>query len=264
MKKFLVIGNPIQHSLSPELHTFWMKKNNIKGTYQKRELAENELEKLTNQVRKKNFFGVNVTVPFKKKIITHLDKLTEAAKATESVNTIYLKDEKLYGHNTDIEGFTQAIKKINFSIKNKKAFIIGAGGVVSSIIYALHQMQISKIFICNRTKTKVENLKDMFGDLEIINWGSIPDFDIVINATSLGLNSNDNIPFDLSNIGPDKFFYDVIYNPSETNFLKSGKKTGNRVENGKMMFIYQASAAFKIWHDINPEIDNEVIKIIDR
>ena len=101
------------------------------------------------------------------------------------------------------------------------------------------------------------NLKN----LKIVNWGSLQDFDIIINATSLGLN-NEKINLDFSNLKNSKIFYDVIYNPSETNFLKEGKKLGNKVENGKMMFIYQALEAFKLWHSIEPEFNESILKFL--
>ena len=105
-----------------------------------------------------------------------------------------------------------------------------------------------------------ENLKKIYPDLEIIDWGQITDFDMIINATSLGLKNNDQIQLDLSKVGKGKLFYDVIYNPTKTNFLLEGEKKGNQTENGKMMFIYQAQLAFKIWHNILPKVD---IKILD-
>ena len=99
--------------------------------------------------------------------------------------------------------------------------------------------------------------------MTVVNWGEVPAFDIIINATSIGLKKDDEINLDFSKVGKNKFFYDVIYNPKETNFLKIGKKLGNRTENGKFMFIYQASAAFNVWHGIHPAIDNETVKIFD-
>ena len=124
-------------------------------------------------------------------------------------------------------------------------------------------MKVSRILVSNRTKDRAKNLKSLFKDLEIVDWGNVPQFDMIINATSLGLNKNDEINLDLSKVGQNKFFYDVIYSPTETNFLKIGKRLGNKTENGKMMFIYQASAAFKVWHGINPVINDEVIKLLD-
>jgi shikimate dehydrogenase len=125
-------------------------------------------------------------------------------------------------------------------------------------------MKVSKIKVCNRTKEKVENLKKLFRDIEIIEWGEIPNFDMIINATSLGLKKEDDLNLDFSLISENKFFYDVIYNPSETNFLKIGRELGNKTLNGKLMFIYQAVSAFNIWHGQAPEVNENVIKLLDK
>ena len=156
-----------------------------------------------------------------------------------------------------------AIKYAKYDISNKKIFILGAGGVVPSIIYSLKKMKVSKITLSNRTKEKAENLKKLFKDLEIVDWGEKIDFDMIINATSIGLNNEDEIKIDFSSIGPNKFFYDVIYNPRETIFLKKAKLFGNKAENGKMMFIYQAHQSFTIWHKKMAKIDDETIKLLD-
>ncbi len=263
MKKYLVVGNPIEHSLSPKLHNYWIKKYNIDAVYEKKKLNSDGLKELILEIRKKKFYGVNVTVPFKKEIITYLDKLSSEAESTQSVNTIYLDNDKVIGHNTDIDGFKMAIEQTKSLLANKKIFILGAGGVVPSIIYALKKMSVSQITISNRTKNKAENLKDLFNDIKIVNWGEITDFDMIINATSLGLNKNDMIDIDLSKLDKGKLFYDIIYNPKETNFLKNAKINKNYTENGKKMFIYQAALAFKIWHEIEPEINEEVNKLLD-
>ncbi len=263
MNKYLVIGNPIEHSLSPKLHNFWIKVNNLDAIYEKKKLNKNELASLILEVKKKNIHGINVTVPFKKAVIPYLDKLTFESENTQSVNTIHLEDNKLIGHNTDIEGFERSINDLKLDLMNKKALVLGAGGVVPSIIFALNKMKVSEVIISNRTKSKAESLKDLFKNIKIVEWGEIPEFDIIINATSVGLKDGDKMNLDISNVGKNKFFYDVIYKPSETNFLKTGKKLGNRTENGKMMFIYQALGAFKTWHGIQPKINTEVIKILD-
>jgi shikimate dehydrogenase len=263
MKKFLVIGNPIEHSLSPKLHNYWIKKNNINAIYEKQKLNEIEIEDLILKVKKKKLNGINVTVPFKKTVIPYLDQLSSEAEITQSVNTIYLDNDIVIGHNTDISGFELGIKNSKFKVAGKKIFILGAGGVVPSIIFALKKMNASGIVVSNRTKSKAESLKILFENLKIIDWGDVPEFDMIINATSVGLNKDSQINLDFSKIGKDKFFYDVIYNPEETNFLKIGKKMGNETENGKLMFIYQAFTAFKVWHGVKPEINNEVIKLLD-
>ncbi len=264
MKKYLVIGNPVNHSLSPQLHNYWLKKNNINGVYNKEKFDSDDLMRFILKIKNNEINGANVTVPFKNQIIPFLDELSLEAKSTQSVNTIYLNKGKLIGHNTDINGFELAIKDLKYDIKGKKILILGAGGVVSSIIFALNKMSAAKITVANRTKKKAEDLKSLFNNLTIIEWGKIPDFDMIINATSLGLNSNDELNLDFSKVEKGKFYYDVIYNPKETNFLKKARILGNKVENGKKMFIYQAAAAFKIWHNIYPKNDEEVERILDK
>ncbi len=263
MKKFFVIGNPIEHSLSPKLHNYWIKSNYLKAFYDKKKIDISELEDLIKEVREKKIDGINVTVPFKNSVIPFLDKLTNEAQKTQSVNTIYLRDGMTVGHNTDIEGFELAIKHTNYDIVGKKVLVLGAGGVSPSIIVALNNMNAEKIFISNRTQGKVENLKKTFHKIETVKWGTIPDFDMIVNATSLGLQKDDNIPIDYSKFGSDKFFYDVIYNPSETNFLKAAKKNGNKTENGKKMFIFQAQASFKIWNNLEPKVDDKVMELLN-
>ena len=260
MKKYLVIGNPIDHSLSPKLQNQWLKENNIDAIYDKIKLEEHEIEDFIKGIRQKKIAGCNVTVPFKKKVIPFLDKLSSVAKQTQSVNTIIFENGEVIGHNTDVAGFEIAVKKLNFSVKNKKILILGAGGVVSSIILALRNMRVSDIFISNRTKQKAENLKNLFSNLKVLEWGRLPNSDVIINATSLGL-KNETIDLDFSSSGKTKLFYDVIYNTAETNFLKKGKELGNLTENGKNMFIYQAQEAFKLWHGVKPAIDENILKI---
>ena len=264
MKKFIVIGNPIEHSLSPLLHNYWIKKNSIDAIYDKQKLNEDELEQYILQIKEKKISGINVTVPFKKAIIPFLDELSIEAKSTQSVNTIYLRNNKVVGHNTDIFGFEMSIQKSKYNLKDKEVLILGAGGVVPSIIFALNKMKISKIKISNRTKDKAENLKTIFKNIEIIEWGEASNFDMIINATSLGLKREDKINLDFSSISKNKFFYDVIYNPIETNFLKIGKNLGNITLNGKLMFIYQALSAFNIWHGLEPDVDENIIKLLDQ
>ena len=199
-----------------------------------------------------------------RKIIPFLDSLSPEANETQSVNTVYLKNNNIVGHNTDIDGFRLAIKHLKSDIIGKKVLILGAGGVVPSIICALNKMKVSEIMISNRTKSKAENLNELFKNLVIVDWGELPKFDTIINATSIGLNKKDKFKLDFTKAGKNKFFYDVIYNPKETNFLKAGKELGNITENGKLMFIYQAVAAFKVWHGIKPEINNETIEILNK
>ena len=270
MKKYLVIGNPIEHSLSPKLHNYWIKENNINAIYDKKLLDENNIQEVIEEVKNEKIHGINVTVPYKKSVIPFLDQLSPLAEEVQSVNTIFKKDNKVIGENTDVGGFKQSLEYINYNVKNKKVFILGAGGVVPSILKALEKLGAAKVYISNRTKEKAKNLESHYKislGLETLDWGQSPDFDIIINATSLGLKNNDKIELDYNKhksklFRGKKLFYDVIYNPEKTNFLLKGEELGNETTNGKMMFICQAQLAFKIWHNILPKIDNETMKLL--
>ena len=259
MKKFFVIGKPINHSLSPELHNFWIKKNKIDAVYDKIKLEESELKDFINKLRNEEIHGINVTVPFKNKVIKYLDKLSLEVETTDSVNTIYKSGDDIIGHNTDVAGFELGLRHSKINVLHKSILILGAGGVVASIIYSLLIMGCKKIFLSNRTFEKAENIKKKFNEVEVLKWGKIPDFDIVINATSVGL-KGDSLDLDLKAKG--KIFYDIIYNPRETPFLKKAKENGNRIENGIFMFIYQANQSFSIWNNVIPKIDEEVLNIL--
>ena len=264
MKKYLVIGNPIEHSLSPKLHNYWMKENKINAVYEKKLLNENDLESVIIKIKSGEIHGINVTVPFKNKIVSFVDSLTQEAIETNSVNTIYFENGKIFGHNTDIAGFELGIRFYGYNIDRKNVFIFGAGGVAPSIIFALKKMGALNIYIYNRTLSNAEKLKNRFNFIKIIEKNQIPDdIDMIINASSLGINKDDKIDLNYEKIGPNKFYYDIIYNPSETDFLKKAKKFGNKTENGKMMFIYQAHQAFSLWHKVFPKIDEKVIELLD-
>ena len=277
MKKYLVIGNPIRHSLSPRLHNYWFKEKNIDAVYEKKQVEEGDIEGIISEMRNGKIDGINVTVPFKKSVIPFLDELDNLAKKTQSVNTIYKDKNKIIGTNTDILGFEYSLSsttflplKIKNEVKGKKILILGAGGVTSSIIFALEKMEASTIMLSNRTKEKAENLKKQFPQLELIKWGDVKNFDIIINATSLGLKESDKIPINYDQIGPGKLFYDVIYNPRKTNFLLEAEKRGHQIKNGKMMFVYQAQEAFRrwtiapnVWVGLVPPVNKKVLQLLE-
>ena len=263
MKKYLVVGNPIEHSLSPKLQNYWLNSNKIEAIYGKLQAYDDDLKELCNNIKNGQLNGLNITVPFKKKIIPHLDVLSGHALRTQSVNTVCLNNGNVTGYNTDIDGFELSVKKLNYDVSNKKIVILGAGGVVPSIIYALKKMNAHKIYLSNRTKEKAEILKNMFEGLEVIDWGVLPDFDMIINATSLGLKENDKFGIDFSMAANNKLFFDVIYNPFNTDFSEAGNKPGNKIENGLNMFLFQAQKAFSIWHNIEPNINQELIKFLE-
>ena len=279
MNKYLVIGNPIEHSLSPLLHNYWFKKNGILDSiYEKQKVDKGDLKRIIEQVKNGEIKGVNVTVPFKREIFDYLDSSSREVKLTKSVNTILKEGDKVVGYNTDQGGFEISLQKKNWKSEGKKILIFGAGGVTPSILLTFIKTNgDNKIYLCNRTRDKAEKLKEfwdktinLFGKnkntLEIVDWGKkIEMCDLVINTTSVGLSKDENISYDFSDYdnNKDTLFYDLIYNPKETNFLKEAKLRGNRTMNGKLMFLGQAQLAFKMWTGKSPEINDEVIDLLE-
>ncbi len=267
-KKYSIIGNPVAHSLSPTLHNYWFKKYKIEAEYDFKETNNTDIEKILYNIRVKKLHGVNVTLPHKQRVIPFLDKIINDAKETKSVNTIYLDNNgNLVGDNTDVYGLQAAyLKEIVGAKENMKALIIGAGGVAPSIIYGLKKSGISKIFITNRTKEKSLFLKKNFTNLQILDWNSYLDetikFDIIINATSLGLKGGENFSEYLKIFKKTLIYIDTIYNPIETKMIQHLKKSNIKTYNGLDMLIYQGQKSFYIWNKINPEIDNKLIELL--
>ena len=200
------------------------------------------------------------------KIWSLIYKAAQASTPPSVIESAIVKKtniNKIIGHNTDIDGFELGLRHFKYNVNDKKIFILGAGGVVSSIILALKKAGASEIVLSNRTKEKAENLKKKYSYLKVVDWGGISDSNIIINATSLGLKEDDEIKLNYADIGPNKLFYDIIYNPGKTKFLSKAKQFGNQIENGKAMFAYQAQLAFEIWHGIKPTIDTKILKLLD-
>ena len=279
MNKYLVIGNPIAHSLSPLLHNYWFKKYRfLDSVYEKKKVEKKDLKKIVEQIKNDEVKGVNVTVPFKKEIFNFIDTAPHEVQFTKSVNTLVKENDKVVGYNTDQQGFEISLEENDWDCKDKKILIIGAGGVTPSILSTLIKVDgAEKIYLSNRTRSKAEELKKFWDKalgiyqmkkdtIEVIDWEKKSELcDLVINTTSVGLTKDEKLNFDFSdyNNKKDVLFYDLIYNPKETNFLKDARIRGNRTMNGKMMFLWQAHLAFKMWTGVSPTIDEEVIKLLD-
>ena len=279
MNKYLVIGNPIAHSLSPLLHNYWFKKYRfLDSIYEKKKVEKKDLKKIVEQIKNDEVKGVNVTVPFKREIFNFIDTAPHEVQFTKSVNTLVKENDKVVGYNTDQQGFEISLEENDWDCKDKKILIIGAGGVTPSILSTFIKADgAEKIYLSNRTRSKAEELKKFWDKalgiyqmkkdtIEVIDWEKKSELcDLIINTTSVGLTKDEKLNFDFSdyNNKKDVLFYDLIYNPKETNFLKDARIRGNRTINGKMMFLWQAHLAFKMWTGVSPTIDEEVIKLLD-
>jgi shikimate dehydrogenase len=264
-KQYGVIGKPLSHSLSPALHNFWFKRNNLKASYSLIEIEENQISNIINKIRTKELHGINVTVPYKKAVIPFLDLIINDAEATSSVNTIYLdNDNKVVGENTDVYGFEQSfINKFNENnFIEKKFLILGSGGAALSLIHAIVKKKIKKIFISNRSVQETENIKKRFPFIEIVPWEKfnqgVDEMDVIINATSLGMKNSTDFKEPITNFKSSLIYYDIIYNPLETNMIKNFRENKIRTFNGLEMFLYQGQKSFFLWNNIKPLVDEEL------
>ncbi len=266
-KKYGIIGNPIKHSLSPILHNYWFEKYKIDANYSIIEIENSEIQNLINRIKNKDLIGINITLPYKQKIVPHIDVLINDAEITSSVNTVFLDDKgTIVGENTDVFGLQAAYFKEVDNINKKNALVIGAGGVSPSVILSLEKCGVKNISIVNRTEDKCIFLKKKFKYLNIINWinlkNELKNFDIIINATSLGLKNGQDFNFNFDQVKNSSIYIDTIYNPLETKTFKYLKEKNIRVFNGLEMFIYQGQKAFYLWTKINPEIDQKLIELL--
>jgi shikimate dehydrogenase len=246
------------------LHNYWFHKNKINCEYKKLETTQSSIKKILNKVRKREIEGINVTIPFKNSVIKYLDILKGDALKTSSVNTVYLNKKKLVGDNTDVYGFSSGVlRKVKTRIKT--AGIIGAGGVTSSIIVALIQKGVKKIYITNRTFSKLKVFKKKFKKVIYpIKWNDrykvFADVQILINVTSLGMLGQKDLKFDFSIFDKTINVVDIVYNPENTRFLKDASLNAHKIFTGLDMFIYQAQKAFYIWNRKSPKITKDIYK----
>lgn len=262
--KLGLIGYPLGHSLSPKIHAAALKVCGLEGDYSLFPIhpeANQGLKYLLNRIRTKELYGLNVTIPHKQNVIEFMDELTPTAKAIAAVNTIYLKNEKLIGDNTDAPGFLTDLKNFignqEFKIVNRKsAIILGSGGSARAIVYALLN-DGWKVTISARRIEQAEQLAKSFADyqLSIINYSDLQlsTFDLIVNTTPVGMAPNiDKSPLPENISFPHAAIYDLVYNPRETKLVRDARSQGLKATTGLGMLIEQAALAFEIWTGKNP------------
>lgn len=248
MKKFAVIGYPIDHSLSDELFNYIFKKLNINAKYIKIKVKEDYLVEFLKNINNKELCGFNVTLPHKNKIINYIDDIDKTAQLINSVNVIENVNSKLKGYNTDWLGFCMSIKINSIEFKNNEVVILGYGGASRSIIYSLIEMGIKKISVLTRSPNKIKKLEDSVVKVFPINSAEsiVKNNSIIINTTPVGMKINKS-PLDYGLIHRNQILIDIIYTPFQSPLIKFGSELGAKTINGLDMFIYQALYTFKIW-----------------
>ena len=264
-----IFGHPIEHSLSPIIHNKWFEKYKLNCIYTAFDVLPENLKSAVNSIKTLNIFGVNVTVPHKVNIMKYLDFTDSNAKNIGSVNTIVNKNNKLFGYNSDYEGFIKDLKTNNINLKNKNILIVGAGGAAKAIVYALNKLKVKKIFLTSRTLSKANLFSKKYKSISLIDIKEISkdflkdkDIGCLINCSTCGMKKNDTLPFEIKNYNKKIIFYDVIYNKL-TPFKKFALKNKIKYFSGEGMLVYQAAVSFYKWTNIFPETKN-IFKVVKR
>lgn len=260
-----VIGSPIAHSKSPALHTHWLKTLGISGHYIPIDVAQDDLEQVIRMLPKMGFVGVNVTVPYKEKVMKLADLVTDRAALIGSANTlIFRKDGKIHADNTDSYGFIQNLrqKAPDWDPKAGPAAILGAGGAARAVIAALVEVGVPEILISNRTKGRAEQLQSDFGKrLRVVDWvqagNMLEEATTVINTTSLGMVGKPPLRVPLDGFKKGALVTDLVYAPLMTHFLNEADKAGCVTVDGLGMLLHQAVPAFERWFGVRPQVTEE-------
>ncbi|HJP15706.1 MAG TPA: shikimate dehydrogenase [Acidimicrobiales bacterium] len=245
-----VIGSPVTHSLSPILHNAAFDFLKMKWEYVALEITERELEEVLEQMRLGGLGGLSVTMPFKTIMASLVDSCTPTAQALNAVNCVVSTEEGLIGHNTDGDGFLNGlIHDAQFDPRGKKAAVIGAGGAARAVIEALARSGVTSITVINRTLDKAESAADLAGEIGRVGTPEdIPETDLVVNATSLGMKDNSEFfPCPIELLHPNQIVADLIYHPLETPWILETKQKGINSYNGVSMLLFQAVEAFTLW-----------------
>ncbi|WP_347821352.1 shikimate dehydrogenase [uncultured Planktomarina sp.] len=265
-----VLGHPIAQSKSPLMHGHWLKKNQISGDYFAIDIAPARFSETVRMLFDLGFSGFNVTIPHKEQALAFADNITPRAQRIGASNTLIKKDNgNINADNTDSYGFMANLtsKSTTWQPSAGPSLVLGAGGAARAILVALLDAGVPKIYLCNRTRSRAEDLAADISDcIEVIDWQHkedvLPDAFTVVNATSLGMTGKPALEFDLTNVNPDALVTDLIYAPLETQFLKDARARGCEVVSGIGMLLHQGVPGFEAWFGSRPAVDEDLEALV--
>lgn len=271
MNRLLVIGDPVEGSLSPVMHNAALEYMGLdrQFEYGRKRVGENELKDIIRDMRISKIYGVNVTIPLKVDIIDHVDRVTARGKAAGAVNTVYKKDGLLIGDNTDCLGFVRSLKEEGVDVRGKRAMVLGAGGAARGVVYGLCSMEVGSIVVANRTVENATDLEEhlkphVTQDISVVPLDEaeyhLKDTDILVNTTALGMKglAEDISPISTRGLYDRTVVVDIVYRPRETKLIRGAKKKGCRTVNGIGMLVHQGAAALELW--TGREVPADVMK----
>lgn len=271
MIRACVIGWPISHSRSPLIHGYWLKQHGIDGSYSRQPVEPSSLAPFIHELGRGTYAGCNVTIPHKEaafRLVTRADDTTERLGA---VNTLYLRDGKVLGTNTDGEGFVNSLRQSapGLDLSGRRAMVLGAGGASLAVVNALLEQGTREVAVANRTVEKAEQLRQRFGPrVRAVAWDDaadqLADATLLVNTTSLGMTGQPDLDFDLARLPQAAVVSDIVYTPLRTKLLDDAAARGNRVVEGLGMLLHQAVRGFSLWFGVTPEVTRELHDLVAR
>ncbi|MEW6006923.1 MAG: shikimate dehydrogenase [bacterium] len=252
-----LMGWPVKHTFSPIMHNACFSQLNMDWVYLPFEVKPKGLKNAIFGLSALGIVGVNVTIPHKIEAMKYLTEIDERAKKIGAVNTILFKEDEKLGFNTDGEGFVKSLKDAGFEPKGKNVLLIGCGGAGRAIAVSLAYEGVKTLSLFDIQEERKNELCGLIKDnccVQTFN-GEIESYDLIINATPLGMKENDPLPLDVSSIHSKQIVYDIIYNPPKTRLLIEAEKRGARIINGVEMLIHQGALSFEIWTGVYPRVE---------
>lgn len=269
MKHACVIGWPVEHSRSPLLHGYWLKKYGIDGAYTKRAVAPEAVAGFLQSLRANGYVGCNVTVPHKAAAFSAADEREDSANAVSAANTLWLSDGKLVAANTDTYGYMTNLSQQapGWDRRDAPVSILGAGGAARAIVFGFLDAGVTEIRVFNRTRARAETLAQQFGScVKVFDWSQREagsrDSAVLVNTTTIGMNGAGTLDFDLAGFDPECVVSDIVYVPLETELLRKAKSQGLRTVDGLGMLLHQGVPGFEKWFGVRPEVTDELRNLI--
>ncbi|MFM8701843.1 MAG: shikimate dehydrogenase [Hyphomicrobiales bacterium] len=265
-----VVGHPVKHSRSPLIHGYWLEQFGIHGRYDRYDVKPEDFSRFIKTLAEQGLEGVNVTIPHKEAAFRVLDDATDRARRLRAANTLWFRNGRLWGDNTDSIGFLANLDQghPDWNKTTKSALILGAGGAARAIIAGLQERNIDRITIVNRTRQRAEELAlTSGGQVGVAEWSRIAvhleSADLVVNTTSLGMSGQPDLELPLDSLGRNAVVTDVVYVPLETNLLRHARLRGNPVVDGLGMLLHQAVPGFEHWFGKRPAVTDDLRRLIE-
>lgn len=276
MKKAFIIGHPIKHSRSPLIHGYWLKQYGIEGSYERIDVAPENLDEFLSSFWALGFVGGNVTIPHKEATFAFLDHKTERAQRLGAVNTLWFdeKDMNIRSDNTDVLGFMDNLDQTlgtGWEQDVDTALVLGAGGAARGVVAGLQDRSLRRILITNRTRERAEELARAFSvysavKLEVLAWddldSGVAQSQLIVNTTSLGMAGQPPLPTDLKEAPDNAIVSDIVYVPLRTPLLVAAETRGLRTVDGLGMLLHQAVPGFERWFGVKPQVTPELRAVI--